>query len=336
MKISSIFSYLVYPSKNKEEKPVIGGVKIPLSGNLYKMLNEVFIKADSECNIPICFVSEDGKQKNECLSEITDFIKNNDLDSGRKLAERLQAVTTSKSGLGLLFLIIAKENRNHKFLISRFPADQGVIAEQSSSRLKVEFIEKVFLKSSFAYKAALYRGKSIPSDFWIGNAIDKQINYGTRDLARYWIYDFLLSDFKTTSKAGTKRLALALKSALNESKDLKIKENISAAALLSTNYSGSLSISDYCDKFNLSDETKKFIITNIPDSLLNDVFDFDKEEFIKYISFKSLELNNGAILTAALEKFDSCFSKQPVDKMSDEYIFSTQGKVIDEKIKKVK
>lgn len=336
MKISSIYSYLVYPSKNEEEQPVIGGAKIPLSGSLFKMLNDVFIKADEECHIPICFVPENGEQKNKCLTEITDFISNRNMDNGRRFAERLQSVTTTKSGLGLLFLILAEENTEYKFLISRFPADQGVIAEQNSKQLKVEFIEKVFLKSSLAYKAVIYRGKALPSDFWTGNAVDKQINYGSRDLARYWIYDFLLSDFKTTSKAGTKRLAVALKDALNTTKDINVKEEISAAALLSSNFKGNISISEFCINYNLSEETINSVTKNIPESLLNDVFEFDKEEFSEYISFKSLELNNGAILTASFEKFDSCFTRQTTSDIPGEYIFSTRGKVIDEKIKKAK
>lgn len=336
MNISSIYSYLVYPSKHEKDKPIIGGAKIPLSGNLYKMLRDVFFKADEECNIPICFAPENGEQKNKCLSEITEFIKNKSIEDGRILAERLQSVTTTKSGLGLLFLISAEYEREHKFLISRFPADQGVIAEQNSKQLKVEFIEKVFLKSSLAYKAALYRGKSIPSDFWIGNAVDKQINYGNRDLARYWIYDFLLSDFKTTSKAGTKRLAVALKEAINNTKDIVIKEEISAAALLSTNYHGNISIAEYREKFNLSDNTFKAITKNISKALVNDMFEFDSDEFLKHISFKSVELNNGAILTASLDKFDECFEKQKISDKKEEYKFSTQGKIIDEKLKKVR
>ena len=63
MEISLIYSYLVYPSKNEKEQPIIGGVKIPLSGKLFKMLNEVFIKADKECNIPICFIPEKNENR---------------------------------------------------------------------------------------------------------------------------------------------------------------------------------------------------------------------------------------------------------------------------------
>ncbi len=336
MEISLIYSYLVNPSKHEKEQPIIGGVKIPLSGKLFKMLNEIFIKADTECSIPICFIPEKNEQKNICLGEIIEFINNKNIEAGRKLAERLQTVTTSKSGLGLLFLILSKNKNSYKFLISRFPADQGVIAEQDTKNLKVEFIEKVFLKSSNAYKAVLYKGQNVETDFWVGNAIDKQINYGNRDIARYWIYDFLLSDFRTTPKAGTKRLATAIKNAVEECADANIKAQLSAAALLASTSQGSISIKSFCDDYNLSEDTIKILTSKISEQLISDIFEFDQEEFSRHISFKSLKLDNGAILSAPLDQFESCFTKEEVTNQTGEYKFTTQGKIIDEKLKKLK
>jgi hypothetical protein len=42
MTISTIHSYLVHPAKNFTKPPSIGGTSIPLSGNLYDMLHNIY------------------------------------------------------------------------------------------------------------------------------------------------------------------------------------------------------------------------------------------------------------------------------------------------------
>ena len=52
-------------------------------------------------------------------------------------------------------------------VMSRFPADSGILAEQTAKTLNVQFLEKIFMKSATSYKSAVYTGAS-PSDFWEG------------------------------------------------------------------------------------------------------------------------------------------------------------------------
>lgn len=178
MRINTILSYLIYPGKGvpDADQQDIAGATIPHSGRLYQMLSDIFVRSEAECDIPISFSSIDGTQSNDCRSEIIDLLNNPDVATGRKLAERLQTVTTKRSGLGLLFLIVGESDTEKKLLVSRFPADQGIIAEQSSTTLRVEFVDEVFLKDAKFYKAVSYRGSTPKADFWLGNAIDKQIN----------------------------------------------------------------------------------------------------------------------------------------------------------------
>ena len=160
MEIQKIYSYLSYPSKHEEQQPEIGGATIPHKGRLYEMLKDIFDKSDKECDIPICFTpDENGAQNNACQNEIIELINSPNIAVGRKIAERLQRVTTGKSGMGLLFMIHAQGGKTHKVMISRFPADQGVMAEQNSKTLKVEFIEQVFLKNANAYKSGSSRNR---------------------------------------------------------------------------------------------------------------------------------------------------------------------------------
>ena len=175
MKPSTILSYLVPAGKGQEEPEDVSGTPVPLSGRLFSMLSSVFEKSDTECKVPIRFISE-GSQKSEVRSEIQQLLLHPTLPRGKKLAERLRDVTTGKSGLGLLFLLLGEENGQHKILLSRFPADQGVLAERKKGALQVEFVEQIFMKNAKTYKGALYKGKAIDSAFWDGHLIDRQIN----------------------------------------------------------------------------------------------------------------------------------------------------------------
>ncbi len=106
MSIESIHSFLVHPSKHDETPPEISGTPIPRQGRLYEMLTEVYNRAPVECNIEIIFQpDDDGRQRNERRDILVAYAENPSVEHGRAVAEKLQEVTTHRSGLGLLFLL---------------------------------------------------------------------------------------------------------------------------------------------------------------------------------------------------------------------------------------
>lgn len=335
MKITKILSFLTYPEKNKTEEIEIFGTEIPIDeGKLSKMLSDIFVRSDDECNIPIAFLSEEGKQINAVREMVLNVIQNPTVDVAKTLGVRLQSSTTKTSGMGLLFFCIGSDGKNSKIVISRFPADEGVVAQKALDKLTVSFVEQVFLKSAHSYKAAMYSSVTL-CDFWTGFAVDKQVNHGLKSIADYWITDFLNSDFKTTSAAGTKRLANALKNAISSSNNMVIKHEISSCVQLANNMpSKATTIEEFCSHFNLSSETKDLVCKQVnPARLLNEKFKFDKSEFNKQISYKLVELDNGAMLSALVDKFDKCFDQSEND---GSITFTTTGQIIEEKLRKVK
>jgi hypothetical protein len=60
---------------------------------------------------------------------------------------------------------------------------------------------------------------------------------------------------------------------------------------------------------------------------------FDLGTYRGLVAFKSVELSNGAMLTADTDKFDKVFEQEPVDGSKGEIKFVTRGQVIDEKLK---
>lgn len=339
MILSTILSFLTYPGKNKDEDTLVEmtGAVIPVDdGKLCSMLKDIFDKSHATCDIPIIFTSAQGNQYNPVRDLIIDLMSNNSIEKSLPLAKKLQSVTSGTSGMGLLFFCIGDDGTNKRLVISRFPADEGVVAEKTAEKLTVQFVEQVFLKSAFSYKAVVYEGK-FKEDFWSGHAVDKQINHGQKSIAAYWIVDFLESDFKTTSAAGTKRLASALKSSLTLTDDLSVKQEISSCVPLAKNMpSSATTIADFCDHFHLSEKAKALVCSQVkPVKLLNDKFQFDKDEFAKNISFKAIEMDNGAILSAQVDKFDECFQTIP-DPNSSKVTIATTGKIVNERLRTVK
>jgi hypothetical protein len=197
------------------------------------MLSGVFEDADKDCDIPIRFLmADDGSQHNEVHSLLVDFVETPDQSDGMPVAERLRDFTTRRSKLGLLFLILGVDDGYKKLVVSRFPAERGILADADETGLSVQFIERVFMKSANLYKAALYTGSAPGAHFWSGHAVDKQISASNYEIAQYWIQGFLRSDYRTTSKAGTKRVAAALREASRTASDLSVKRELVGVGML--------------------------------------------------------------------------------------------------------
>jgi len=336
MPIEHAFSYMVHPSKGDPEARNINGSAVPLEGKMFDLLSDIYGKAEHECNIDISFnPATDGSQINACRDLIRAFAESPSVDAGRAIAQRLRAATDGRSGPGLLFLIIGKEGDAHKLLISRFPADSGILAEEKQSELKLDFLERIFLKNAHSYKAALYKHTSISAGFWSARAVDKQTTSSTVLASEYWIGDFLDSDFKTTSSAGTLRLANALKDAVKKSSDPDvISEIISAGTLLKNMAGKKISIDDLQLKYSLSDAAFLAVKNSLKNpNTSGEQFVFSYGEFVEHIPYRSVILDTGVTITAPYEKFSESVKEASVDE-NGVSIFAVKGRVIDQKLQK--
>lgn len=340
MALTTIHSYLVRPSKGIDKQPKIGGAEVTGPGQLFDVLSDIYEKSSTECNIDIAFThNSDGKQQNDCRDAIVKYVGKPSLPGGRSIAKSLQEVTTNRSGLGLLFLLVGKESEKYKLVVSRFPAENGILADlEGDEDLKVEFIEKVFMKNAHSYKAAMYTATSLKTGFWSGKAVDKQINSQLLIISDYWIKEFLLSDLKTTSAAGTKRLANAIRQAITKSSDLKVKEELILAARFAPKLNGkSVSIASVARQAKLSTAATDLLKDQLHSPhLFTEQFKFSEKEYEKYVVFETTELENGAIMMAPAGKFKELFKPKPVKGSDGEVEFSAKGRVSNLRIRKSK
>jgi hypothetical protein len=340
MPVTRGHGFLVHPSKAEAKaaraQPNIGGVEVgPQAGKLFGMLSRVFDKAHDECTIDIAFLPDTkGQQVNDVCTLLKTYLKHPNLRTARKIAERLQSVTTHRSGLGLLFLMAGSDGNGSRLVIARFPADEGIAATETSRTLILEFLERVFMKSAFSYKAALYRAASPSAGFWDGAAVDRQLNEGA--ISQYWIGEFLASQFRTGGPAGTRRLAIALKKAIRTTTDANVREELWSAARLMRNQAAvSTSAAMILQNLGLSDEAVDQITQALPRrELLSETFKFDRDEFDSHVAYRSIELDNGGVMVADNEHFEKVFRSEKLRGTADEFRFTTQGKIVNQQTRK--
>lgn len=338
MRVAKAFSFLVHPGRGVEDQPNIGGAELDPLSEVGLMLGSSFARSTTDCTIDIVFTSaKDGSQKNPTREAIIGLIKEPSLENARAIASQLQNATTHRSGLGLFFVIFGEgdDKKIKKVYLSRFPADNGITAEEYEDELRVELLEQVFMKNAYAYKAVAYEGINTNSDFWHGKAIDKQVSSRSTAISGYWIKAFLKSDFKTTSALGTRRFAEALKKTINETLDIDIKHELTSVATLAKNFKNkAVSIDNIGRTFNLSDRASSALRERLqrPEFAFSK-FNFSATEFQKHIKFRLVQLSNGAVLTAPAGKFNQIFNRHD-DLENQRTTFSTEGKVIDEALTK--
>ena len=336
MEVLSVRSFFVHPSKNDKKSKKITSAEISKGTQVFSMMEMLFKKSDKECTINIVLnPTKDGKQKNEFKKLLIEYSKNQSYENGLKIAEGLQYVTTQKSGLGLLFLIHGSSNGKTKIVLSRFAADEGISAKEAKDKLNVEFVQNVFMKNALTYKSAKFEGRANLSHITGGKAIDKQMNGQGDCIAHYWINHFLQCSLQTTAATGSNRLASRIKDALSNSKDSNVNSEIIAATSLLKNMNAqSLSGELFCNQYTLSIEAKELVRKVFKsDELFNENFIFDKTEFERVLSYKSMELDNGALISANAFLFNEVFivTKSAND---DSVQVTTVGKIVNQKLTK--
>lgn len=335
MPISSIHTYLVHPGRN-DPAATISGNQVPLSGKVYEMLNGIFVAGPENRDFEVTFKPLSASiQQNDCRDLLIAYHAAPTLDTGLKVAERLRSVTDKRSGIGLMFLMSGQHGPLQRLVISRFPANQAILAEVSDKGLGVEFLEQVFIRRMTAYKALMLDHQNPSAGFWSGMATDRQAGGEAENISNYWIADFLSADFSETPAAGTRRLADALKSAVKKNPSIQVKTEIAAAVSLAGSiFSEKItSIDEFCDHFGFSQATRQTIINELSKpSLSSKKFVFSSQEFKMKLPYRTVELENGAILTAPSGKFEQVFEVRKKDGGRVEY--ATEGKVADQRVEK--
>jgi len=311
----------------------IFGQEIKGNNNLFSTLNEIYDKSSKECDIQIRFISQSMNQDNEVRNQIKIIVNKFTKTNCIPLVRSLALLTDHKTKEGLVFFIVGIVNNATRLLITRFPSETGITVQQNNGYLNFTVIDKVFLKNSRKYKAVYYDSTD---DYWIGNAVDKQINDTAgkvKEISDYWIKDFLQSELKINSKRGTSILAKAVRKTITETDDENIKSELIGATQVMKNINARMvSMESFFSTLNLSESTKREVLSKIDNSSIYNIsFQFDSEEFEHNCNYLVNILDSGAVIMAPSSEFNDVWQKESVAE-GGVYRYSTQGKTIKEKI----
>jgi hypothetical protein len=129
-------------------------------------------------------------------------------------------------------------------------------------------------------------------------------------------------------------LALRVKDAIANAKDANVKsEIISAASLLKNMSEKPLSGDLFCKQYTLSEDAKNLVAHAFKsDALFTESFLFDSSEFEKVLSYKSVELDNGALISANAYSFNDVFQMNRAENDDSGTVHvTTSGKIVNEK-----
>jgi hypothetical protein len=193
------------------------------------------------------------------------------------------------------------------------------------------------MKNAKAYKSALYTSDSLHRGFWDGRAVDRQIS-GPRELSDYWIREFLNSELRTTGPAGTKRLAVGLRTAIRSAEELGVRQElISAASLLRGQHGRRRSTRQMVEQLGLSQPAMAALEGAFPRAdLMDEVFEFDRDEFQRHAPYRAVELDNGGLLIAEDARFSQVFEEEVLNVADRRVRYVTEGRVVDERLRKTK
>lgn len=338
MAITSLHAFLIHPGKHSADAPLPSGKELAQAGELYDLLESIFSAAPDKRDFDITFTpAAGGVQQNACRDLLVGYQQSPTLQTGLLIAQRLQGATDNRSGMGLLFLICGTHGLLHRLVVSRFPAHEGILAQVEGGGLDVAFLKEVFIKNMSAYKALQIEHQNPLAGFWNAMATDRQAGGSAENISNYWITDFLAARFTDTSEWGTRRLAEALRKAAKVSPNLDVKSEIASAASLAAGaFAGQqTSIDAFCQHFGFSNATRETVINQLPKAALaGNVFVFSANEFKEKIPYRTVEMDNGAILSAPSGDFDAVFE---VRKKADSKVeYATTGRVSDQRMVKIR
>jgi hypothetical protein len=212
------------------------------------------------------------------------------------------------------------------------------LVDDDQGQLNVKFLEKVFVKTYYSYKAAIFSGLIAKGEFWNGKVLDKQISSAKDEASQYWVKGFLEADFKVTSYHGTTRLARALADA-SAGATFDEKKELHHLAGIASNLEGKqISVNEFLDRFSVSDLVSNRVKSKMKPASLNEIFVFSRSAFNTVISFRTVETREGAILTAASADFEKVFSYETIakDKDGERVRLVTEGILAVDKLRRSK
>ena len=311
--------YVVYPCKEKEivREEVIGS-SIKLGKKLINFFYPLFEESEYSYKLGINFKSEDGLRENHIRDlvrklAIEDYKEK--VNASHELAYKLSKVTTNRSPMGLFVTLVGKRDNLIRVLLWKFPAHDSLQAISNGEVFKLDLIEDVFSKEEKYFKAAVFEGTSAENDFWRGKVEDRQANWSQKEVAKFWISDFLYAVDEITPARGTEILTSIVSDLIRKTDNSEDEDYlISSIKVLKSQGSRRITFRDFANNYLTENLGKAFLTNKKVRNLLDSSFNLDQSVIEKKIKLKQLDIDGKFAIRGPFDEFD----KRVIVKETDE------------------
>ena len=317
-KLSFAAGYLVPPSLGMDPHEIstqLRGSTINITSLPDAFFCPLFEDAPAKAQNLVIFVSDTGKQSNpvrEIVRTLAFQSSGSRPAAARELAVRLASVTSRRSPHGLFLVLVGAKGSSSRVVLWKFPADESIQARLVDSRLLISIVDDAFSRRSTYFKAAVFEDIQTNTCFWEGRVEDRQAGGRVREVADFWVYDFLQCRPALTSVHGTRLLANALRETIRRAEDETIRDAlISLIPVLKAQAGLQLTLQGFAEQFVPPPSRQDFLSLAGGEDVWNTPFQLDTETLADQIRVRSLTVNDQFTLRCPIDTFDDVVSIEP-------------------------
>jgi hypothetical protein len=274
----------------------------------------LFAHEAEEAPTLVAFAPEGGQQKN-AVRDLVRKLAFGEADersaASRGLAVRLASVTSRRSPDGLFIVLVGDSASQHRVVLWKFPVDESIQAQLVDSRLTIRVVDDAFSRRSTYFKSAMFEGTQASTSFWTGKVEDRQAASRVREVADFWVQDFLACRPSLTDVHGTRILANALRETIRQTEDMDLREAlISVVAVLRAQPGRQLTLVDFAEQYLPEPCQAHFLRAAGGHEIWGTPFRIDGPTLADQIRIRSLTLNEDFVVRGPVDKFDTVVSVQ--------------------------
>lgn len=313
--------YIVPPCKGLEPAQVearVVGSPVDIASLPIDYFLTLFSKEADDYPIDIVFSPENGRQENKVRTLVRAIALEDEkvkANNSLELAYCLARATTRRSKKPGLFVVLAGHtNDNHRVVLWKFPADESIQASVTKEGISIRLIHDAFSGNSTYLKVAMFDGIPATTSFWRGKIEDRQTKSRVREVADFWVVDFLQSRPAVTDAGGTRLLARVLRDTIRKTKDIEVKQSlVDAASVIKGQAGRNITLEDFADSYLPEDIRQNFIRVAGGPEISSDLFRIDRDVLDQELRYKSLSLDNQFIVRGPLEQFNDIVQIEDTD-----------------------
>jgi|GEM_PF-3205080 hypothetical protein len=289
----------------------IRGSSIRLEDSVLEYFLPLFQRSNDNSSVEVNFTSPDGEQSNPIRTLVRDaaFGSNERKEEvAKELALQLALATDERSDEGLFVIVVGQSPEESRVALYKFPADQSLQAVFQNEGLSINVVQGAFSRKTEYFKSAIFQGTRANTSFWIGVVEDKQANQRVYEVSDLWVLRFLQAIPSLNRERGTRVLAKALRTILNDHQHSEFQAGLVAAVItLRSQIDRRITIQDVAENY-LPKELRHALLGSVEEKLLGVPFVLSGTTLERHLGVKTLTLDNGFLVSGPLDQFsDSNF-----------------------------